>query len=57
MACASESLIMDSSCRVVAVMRRSEARTSSPSLRMATYEFTSSVAAGSVMRGWHFARA
>ena len=36
LACASERRIMDSSWRVVAVMRRSAARTSSPSLRMET---------------------
>lgn len=43
--------IMDSSCRVVAVMRFSLARTSSPNFLISTYCLTSSSPASSVMEG------
>jgi hypothetical protein len=48
---------MLSSWRVVAVMRFSAARTSWPSLRMSTYDSTSSRPASGVMEGWMLARA
>ncbi|ROW11036.1 hypothetical protein VMCG_00901 [Cytospora schulzeri] len=57
LACASASRIIDSSCRVVAVMRFSAERTSWPSLRISTYASTNCLAASCVMVGWMLARA
>lgn len=48
---------MDSSCLVVAVMRRSFVRGSWPALRMSTYAATSACDASSVRTGWMRLRA
>ncbi|MBA7489660.1 hypothetical protein ES702_00194 [subsurface metagenome] len=57
LACASERRIMDSSWRVVAVMRRSVAWMLLPRLRIATYASVRAVAAGWVRAGWQAVRA
>lgn len=51
-ACASESRIIDSSCLVVAVIRRSADWIELPSERMATYADVRALAAGWVICGW-----
>ena len=51
LACASERRIMDSSWRVVAVMRRSEAWMLLPRFRIATYASVKALAAGGVILG------
>lgn len=57
LAWASLNRIILSSCLVVAVIRRSDDRGSSPTLRISTYEETKAVEAASVRTGWILERA